>query len=105
MAWEQRVSGRYYTRTYRQGGERIREYVGCGPRAEAIAAADAQARERYAMERAERRQERRRLDEADAQLAAFCRSVDAQIRQALTAGGYHHHRGEWRRKRDSTAPC
>ncbi len=105
MAWETRQrGGRYYTRSQRQGGQVVRVYVGGGERGEQAAAADAIARERRAAERAEHRQERRQRDMAEAQLMSWYAAVDTQLRQALTAAGYHQHkRGEWRQRRGSIA--
>jgi hypothetical protein len=81
----------------------VRVYVGGGERGEQAAVADAIARERREAEQAEHTRERRRLDTAEAQLTAWYAAVDAQVRQVLTAAGYHQHkRGEWRRRRGST---
>ena len=53
MAWEsRRGTGRYYTRSRRQQGKIIRQYVGCGPTAEAAAADDARQREQRLQDRA-----------------------------------------------------
>jgi hypothetical protein len=40
MAWEQRGSRRYYSRTRRVGGRRVRQYYGNDERAELAAAED-----------------------------------------------------------------
>ena len=55
MGWEKRKgsSGRYYTRSRREGGRVVREYIGCGPVAEAIAALDVE--ERWLREEQDRR--------------------------------------------------
>lgn len=105
MAWEtRRRGGRYFTRSQRQGGHVVRVYVGGGERGEYAAAVDAIARERREAERVEHTRERRRLGTVDAQLTAWYAAVDAQVRAALTAAGYHQHkRGEWRKRRGSTA--
>jgi len=105
MAWEQRArGGRYYTRSQRQGGHVVRVYVGGGERGEQAAVADAIARERREAERAKHTRERRQHDTVEAQLTAWYAAVDAQVRAALTAAGYHQHkRGEWRKRRGSIA--
>ena len=101
MAWEMRGScGPYYTRSTRVGGRVIREYVGCGALAEAIAMLDALNRQERHLERLawqERREEilsiARAGDEAQAVILTLTRAW-------LLAHGYHTHHGTWRRKRE-----
>ena len=104
MGWETRQhGGRYYTRSRRRDGRIVREYVGAGAAGERAAASDALARDQRERELAERLRTHRRHDQADAALAAWSTAVDAQMRAALEAAGYHQHkRGEWRRKRGGT---
>jgi hypothetical protein len=53
LAWETgQRGGRYCTRTYRQGSQRFREYIGGGERDERAAAAGARARAERERERA-----------------------------------------------------
>lgn len=98
MGWDK--DGRYYTRSRREGGRVIREYVGRGPLAELEAAYDRSQRERRAAERYAWRQEQervRRLDHPVAQLDALCSQLMAST---LEAAGYHQNdRGAWRRRR------
>jgi len=96
--------GSYYTRSRRVNGRVVREYIGGGERGEQAAAADAIARERREAERAEHTREVRQRDTAQAQLMSWYAAVDAHLHRALTVAGYHQHkRGEWRRRRGSTA--
>lgn len=104
MAWETRQrGGRYYTRSRRVGGRVVREYLGAGPFAEALARGDAEARAR----RHERRAAERAAHEEDAALVALVDQLsmgtDALMAATLVLAGYHrHHRGEWRRRRAGT---
>jgi len=80
-------------------GRIVREYVGTGLVAELAARLDAEewAGRRACIEAA--RAERRRLDEADAQISRLCELADALSRSALLLAGYRQHdRGEWRRR-------
>ena len=101
MAWETRKrGGRYYTRSHRQGGQVVREYLGAGELGAAIAQLDALEREERQMAAAARREERARLQALDASIANYCREVDELVRAELIAAGYRQHkRGEWRRPR------
>jgi hypothetical protein len=78
----------------------VREYIGCGPGAEACADLDALDRKKRADEQDAFRAERERLDAVDAATADLCRIADLAVAGAMAAAGYHrHHRGEWRRRR------
>ncbi len=101
MAWEKRQrGGLYYTRSRRVGGRVVREYLGMGALAEALAQQDAEARAR----RRERAAAERRAREADAALEGLvdelCANLDTLTHATLMLAGYHrHHRGDWRRRR------
>ncbi|MBV9851642.1 MAG: hypothetical protein JO250_18390 [Armatimonadetes bacterium] len=101
MGWETRArGGRYYTRSVRIGGRVCRQYIGKGELAEAMAGLDALDRARREDARDEARERRRQADAAEAAVADFCREVEAALRAALEAAGYHRHkRGEWRKRR------
>jgi hypothetical protein len=104
MAWETRQGqGRYYTRSHREGGRVVREYVGSGPFAELVAEADAIAREEREAEREARRREERaeleRLEALAAPVLELSEAAEILARAHLIAAGYHEHKGEWRRAR------
>ena len=95
MSWEGRHNRRYYYRKRRQGDRVISEYVGAGELAEACAALDTLEGE---IRRAAR--ERRRADRAlDARVDQACDFIRALTCAALLVGGYHTHKGQWRKKR------
>lgn len=107
MAWEKRARGtRYYTRSRRVGGRVVREYLGAGSFAEALARQDATAQER----RRAQATEEQRLRDSDATLAALVDDLiagtDALAAATLVLAGYHrYHRGEWRRRRQGHDDC
>ena len=101
MAWESRKrGGRYYTRSRRINGRVVREYVGTGPMAEAVAALDAARRaERKARDDAWQK-ERDSLQAMDGPLDDLWTDCGFATRLVLVANGYHRHdRGEWRKRR------
>lgn len=101
MSWETRArGGRYYTRSRREGGRVVREYVGCGLVGERAAAADAQRRTAREAERAMIRVERERMQAIDAELAILHRTVDHMTRGSLMAAGFERHKRQWRKCRD-----
>ena len=105
MAWETRQrGGSYYTRSVRQGGRVLREYIGTGETAELIAACDEHDRAARSLARAAERAERDRIGRADMPLADLDALTETLARLALVAAGYHrHHRGDWRRRRATQA--
>jgi hypothetical protein len=100
VSWETRDrGGRYYTRSRREGGRIVREYVGRGYVAELAARLDELDRERREDERAALNHERDRLEATEAPILALHEEVERLVRGALLAAGYHRHKGQWRRRR------
>lgn len=99
--WERRErGGLYYTRSRKEGGRVIREYVGGGILGELAARMDAENRRLREDEEASRREERERLDALTASVEELCAAAEVMARAALLASGYHcHNRGEWRKRR------
>lgn len=98
MGWDR---GRYYTRSRRENGCVIREYVGAGPVGKLAAKLDAIARQDRAFDRLCRQVEREELLGVPDELGRLNDLADVLTRAALLAAGYRqHHRGEWRRRRD-----
>ena len=99
--WERRErGGLYYTRSRKEGGRVIREYVGGGVLGELAARMDAEERRRREEEAAAWREERERLERLTGLLDAFCEDVETVTRAAMIAAGFRRHkRGEWRRRR------
>jgi len=101
MAWERRErGGLYYTRSRRESGRVVREYVGTGPVAEIAASSDALEKLRREEEAAAARSERERLDALEEPVEELCEAAEVLTSAALLAAGYHRHkRGEWRKRR------
>ena len=104
MPWQQRGTRSYFYTHERAGGRPVRRYVGAaGSPAAERAAADADLRrlEREAAAR-ERLAEQARQREVERPLVRLCALSDVLTRAALLASGFHrHHRGQWRRRRES----
>ena len=100
--WERRErGGLYYTRSRKEGGRVVREYVGGGILGELAAQMDAEDRLAREAEEANGREERERLDALVAPVEELCESAEIIACAALAASGYHcHNRGEWRKRRE-----
>jgi hypothetical protein len=102
MSWGQRGAQRYYYRSVRRNGQVCKEYVGTGPEAERVAAADAAQRAQHRAAAGAWRKERGRLEALDAQFGAWWETGALLINAALyTEGYYRHDRGQWRKRRPS----
>jgi hypothetical protein len=105
MPWEQRKGrGRYYTRTERRGGQRVRVYYGTGPAAEALACLHESGRQLRQMDATQRAMERDRMQEEWRHWQEEMREIDGPAdglaRLALEIAGFRqHNRGEWRKRR------
>lgn len=100
MSWEYRGSNRYYTRTRRQNGRVIREYVGTGQLADIAAYQDFML---FVTRRERSSQDRTRLEEikaAKALLKKVRMQVWSQFLLAMAEFGFHlHARSTWRKRR------
>src|SRR5262245_33611829 len=102
MGWDK--GGCYYTRSRREGGRVVREYVGGGRIGELAAQLDAIKRNERQADQELARIEREEVAALDAPLAELNELADLLVRAALTAAGFHqHNRGNWRKRRDHSA--
>jgi hypothetical protein len=100
MAWEKRErGGPYYTRSRRVDGKVVREYIGGGELARIISESDANRRTLRKAERQQQRAELERLEALASPVGELCEVTEILVRAQLLAGGYHKHKGEWRRER------
>jgi len=102
VGWETRNrGGSYYTRSRRVNGRVVRQYVGVGVIGELAAELDAEERAEREARREALRAEQTRAREVTDTLA----DLEAASRQAMTdtlhAEGFHRHKGQWRKRRDS----
>ena len=102
MGWETREgsSGRYYTRSRRINGRVVREYIGCGPVAEAIAALDAEERRLRKEQLRRHREEMAAAQAVDEELKELAILSDLLVAVELLKAGYHKHKGQWRKRRE-----
>ncbi len=100
MGWEERKGRFYYYRKRREGGRVVSEYVGDGPLADACEALDEAEKEKRRLEREALRQEREALDRQAGQVKDVLDQIRALTHAALIAGGYHMHKGQWRKRRE-----
>lgn len=102
MGWESRQrGGLYYTRSRKENGRVIREYIGGGPLAVLVAQMDALEREEREERAARWREEREELDALNASVKEVAEASDLLVRAALLVSGYRqHNRGEWRKRRE-----
>ncbi len=101
MAWEERGGGRYYYRTHWVNGRPVKEYVGGGLVGRLSAEADRIKRERAEAEKARHRRELERLEALAAPVLELSEAAEILARAPLIAAGFHRHKGEWRRARNT----
>ncbi len=100
MAWEKRGGRLVYYSARRVGRRVVKQYLGDGPVAHAVAAMAQSSK----MERQAAREEERKRHETEAELEAKGRQLDASINELLTTIGLHRpKRGRWRRRRNAVA--
>jgi hypothetical protein len=100
VAWERRErGGRYYTRSRREGGRVVREYVGGGLAGELAAEEDRIRRELAEKQREREKEEMERLKVLAAPVLEVSEAAEILAHAHLIAAGYHRHKGEYRRAR------
>jgi hypothetical protein len=100
VAWEKRERGeRYYTRSRREGGRVVREYVGSGPLAELAAEEDRIRRELEEERREREREELGRIEGLAAPVLELSEAAEILAHAHLVAAGYRKRKGEYRRAR------
>ena len=101
MGWERRGSaGPYYYRSLRRGGRVIKQYCGCGRRAERAAKEDSERRADRLAQRQAAREERRRMQPAVALTNSVATDANLILQAVLLASGLHRHNyGRWRVRR------
>jgi hypothetical protein len=102
MAWEERErGGPYYTRSRREGGRVVREYVGDGLAGRLASESDRIERERREERALEEKRAREKLEALAAPVLELEEAAAVLVRAHLIAAGCHRHKGEWRRARSA----
>jgi hypothetical protein len=100
MAWEKRGARLVYYSARREGRRLVKQYLGAGPLAEAVATLEQASK----LEREASREEDRERREAEAELETKGRQLDVSINELLAGIGLHRpKRGRWRRRRGGFA--
>ena len=101
MGWETRKKGprRYYTRSRREGGRVIRQYIGGGMLGRLAAQLDEIERRQREEETAYWREERERFEQNATFVGELEEAAGVLVRAHLLASGFHQHKGQWRRQR------
>jgi len=97
MGWDK---GRYYTRSRREGGRVVREYIGRGEIACLMARLDKDLREKESEERLAALAEQEKVLDLESLLDDLDKACTLVMQAELEAAGFHQHdRGEWRKRR------
>ncbi len=99
MAWERRGTRFYYYRKVREGKRVFSTYYGDGPSAEAVARADAEARQEREQQRRLLKSERNEIHTIDQAIKRQEETLNAIVGRCLSQAGYHKHCGTWRKRR------
>jgi hypothetical protein len=92
----------YLYQSVRRGGRVTSQYLAGGEDAFLIHPLQTDDRDRQSFDRQEARSERKELDDLEQALDKLAEQSRDLARDALSAAGYHqHHRGEWRKSRDT----
>jgi hypothetical protein len=100
--WERRErGGLYYTRSRKEGGRVVREYVGGGMLGQIAALEDEYERRRREAEADYWKEEREGLEDLVVPVYELCEASEILARAVLLTSGYRrHNRGEWRKCRE-----
>src|SRR5271166_877042 len=99
VSWEVQGKVRRYTRSFRQNGRVVRQYIGTGPGAEFVAAADLVARAAREREAAARKAERATWEVTSETLSELESIAKLAVKSSLLVAGYYQNPwGHWRRR-------
>ena len=102
MGWENRErGGPYYTRSRREGGRVVREFVGGGLAGRLASEAARIDRERREVRALAEKREREKLEALAAPVLELSEAAEILAQAHLIAAGFHRHKGEWRRARNT----
>lgn len=101
MGWEQRGNNRYYYRKRRIGRRVVSEYVGTGAAASLAEQRNRLARSRRDSRRQVAKDKRAEMDASEGELVALDKLISDLVSSILLTDGFHTHKREWRRKRES----
>jgi hypothetical protein len=99
MGWKTINGRRYFYKSERVGGRVKTTYCGAGDPGKFMALLLAADREDREAERERRRAEREETDAEERAVSDWFEDVQAVADAALTAAGFHKHKGQWRRER------
>ena len=101
MAWEtQERGGSYYTRSRRQDGQVVREYIGTGLIGQIAAQLDEYERRQKEEKRLYWKEKKERLEWDAAFLEELEEAAEILVRAELVLAGFRCRKGEWRRERE-----
>lgn len=100
MGWEQRGKGVYLYKKVRDG-DRVRSVYVSGEAffqaMDQVLEEDRKAKKERA--RLEEQKEREEIEATERSIREIDRQIREELSAALTASGYHHHKGQWRKRR------
>jgi len=99
MGWKTINGRRYYYKSIRVGSRVESTYFGAGESGALMAEIDAIERLEKARDRWAEQEEREESDEEERAFAEWFDDVQAVADAAMVEGGFHNHKGQWRRKR------
>ena len=102
MSWDIKAHGSaagYFYRSIRQGDRIVKEYLGRGDEAEAVAREIEERRAEQEARLAARGEELARIAVAEQHLAELQSLANTVIHAVLTSAGCHNQKGIWRKKR------
>ncbi len=102
MGWESRQrGGLYYTRSRKENGRVVREYIGSGVLGQIAALEDEHERRQREEQAAYWKEEQQDLDALEGSVVELSEASDLLVRAVLLTSGYRqHNRGEWRLRRE-----
>jgi hypothetical protein len=99
MGWEKRNNKTYYYRKERHGARVISEYVGSDETAHLLDSLTRLMRERKNRQRDQEQAATARMERQESADGDIFDAVEAMTQAALLVGGFHRHKGTWRKKR------